>query len=419
MLPKTRVINRPRKVIFQDLTPSFLRFICRVIVLLFLALLPFVSRSDYEDGKAAYKRGDYVRAGREFAEDARAGHARAQFALGLLHAAGLGVPRSDTESANWFVRAAKQGNPYAQYNLGLMRLLGAGIAKDEKDAVRWLREAAKGGLAQAQSDLGALHFYGQRREIEYPEAVSWLRKAAEQGHPLAQTNLACAYLTGGATAWQGIEGGPLTRSQGVTGTVFQKDEREAARWFLRAAEQAVVVAQFNLGLLHEKGLGVERNHAEAMKWYAKAVEAEFIPAFVNLAALYESGTDVARDRATAVQLRMRSARHGVHRPHQQPIVVMHLGIRTLRQIDGRKISFDHRKISTMGSGGGGVMFLFDPDLLVDPELESDAPQIRPGIGYHFHKPVDPRAPRLFEIASEHGYTVPYVKLMQVIARHAE
>ena len=46
-------------------------------------------------------------------------------------------------------------------------------------------------------------------------------------------------------------------------------------------------------------------------------------------------------------------------------------------------------------------------------------RIVPGIGHHFHKPVDPRAPRLFEIAGEHGYAGPYVKLMQAIARHAE
>jgi len=46
-------------------------------------------------------------------------------------------------------------------------------------------------------------------------------------------------------------------------------------------------------------------------------------------------------------------------------------------------------------------------------------QIIPGIGHHFHKPVDPRAPRLFEIAKENGFSGPYVKLMQLISRHAE
>ncbi len=43
----------------------------------------------------------------------------------------------------------------------------------------------------------------------------------------------------------------------------------------------------------------------------------------------------------------------------------------------------------------------------------------PGIGHNIHKPVDPRAPRLFEIAAEHGFSGRYVKLMQHIAAAAE
>lgn len=43
----------------------------------------------------------------------------------------------------------------------------------------------------------------------------------------------------------------------------------------------------------------------------------------------------------------------------------------------------------------------------------------PGIGHNVHKPVDPRAPRLFEIAAEHGFSGRYVSLMQHIASAAE
>ena len=35
-------------------------------------------------------------------------------------------------------------------------------------------------------------------------------------------------------------------------------------------------------------------------------------------------------------------------------------------------------------------------------------QAVPGIGHHLHKPVDPRAPRLFQIAAENGFDGPYV-----------
>ena len=48
-----------------------------------------------------------------------------------------------------------------------------------------------------------------------------------------------------------------------------------------------------------------------------------------------------------------------------------------------------------------------------------AGRILPGMGHPIHKPVDPRAPRLFEIAAENGMAGQYVKLIQEIAAEAE
>ena len=73
------------------------------------------------------------------------------------------------------------------------------------------------------------------------------------------------------------------------------------------------------------------------------------------------------------------------------------------------------------------------EALPDPKADVDLPQLAkdavarlrsektlvPGIGHTLHKPVDPRAPRLFEIAAQNGYDGPYVKLMQLIAKEAE
>ena len=46
-------------------------------------------------------------------------------------------------------------------------------------------------------------------------------------------------------------------------------------------------------------------------------------------------------------------------------------------------------------------------------------QAVPGIGHHIHKPEDPRAPRLFQIAAENGFDGPYIKLMKQVAKEAE
>ena len=38
----------------------------------------------------------------------------------------------------------------------------------------------------------------------------------------------------------------------------------------------------------------------------------------------------------------------------------------------------------------------------------------PGLGHPIHKPVDPRATRLFALAEQHGAAGQYVRLMQLI-----
>lgn len=43
----------------------------------------------------------------------------------------------------------------------------------------------------------------------------------------------------------------------------------------------------------------------------------------------------------------------------------------------------------------------------------------PGIGHPLHKPEDPRAPRLFQIAAENGFDGPYIRLMKLVAKEAE
>jgi citrate synthase len=43
----------------------------------------------------------------------------------------------------------------------------------------------------------------------------------------------------------------------------------------------------------------------------------------------------------------------------------------------------------------------------------------PGLGHPVHKPIDPRSPRLFEVARQNGYYGSYCELIQLIAAEAE
>ena len=71
----------------------------------------------WEDGMAAYNRGDYVPALQVFRAMAREGNADAQRLLGQMYRRGQGVKRSSTRAFLWFNRAAARGNPRASVDL--------------------------------------------------------------------------------------------------------------------------------------------------------------------------------------------------------------------------------------------------------------------------------------------------------------
>ena len=73
--------------------------------------------ADIRKGTAAYKRGDYTTAVREWEPFARKGNAQLQNIMGTMYLKGLGVPQNNKEAAKWYKLAAKQGHTAAQSGL--------------------------------------------------------------------------------------------------------------------------------------------------------------------------------------------------------------------------------------------------------------------------------------------------------------
>ncbi len=71
----------------------------------------------WEDGMAAYNRGDYVPAIRVFRTLAEQGNAKAQNVLGVMFRKGEGVPKSPARAHMWFSFAAKRGEAGARAEL--------------------------------------------------------------------------------------------------------------------------------------------------------------------------------------------------------------------------------------------------------------------------------------------------------------
>jgi hypothetical protein len=71
----------------------------------------------WEDGMAAYNRGDYVPAIQVFRAMAAQGNAKAQSVLGVMYRRGQGVARNSVHAFVWFSRAAARGDARAKAEL--------------------------------------------------------------------------------------------------------------------------------------------------------------------------------------------------------------------------------------------------------------------------------------------------------------
>src|SRR5713101_3588628 len=135
-----------------------------------------------------------------------------------------------------------------------------------------LKAEARDG--EAQVILALAYSYGSGVKENYAEAVKWFGRAADQGIPLAQFFLGLMYRDG----------------RGV-----RRDLSEAVKWFGKAAEKGSAEAQFNLGVMLMQGQGIGQNLEEAANWFRKAAEQGNFEAQANLGTMYLQGVGVARD----------------------------------------------------------------------------------------------------------------------------
>ena len=92
--------------------------------------------------RAAYSRGDFVRAVQQLTGPALRGNPDAQAMLGFMYENGFGAPQAYIAASDFYCRAAVAGNPFAQAMLGLMYDRGHGVPQDFILAYKWLNLAA-------------------------------------------------------------------------------------------------------------------------------------------------------------------------------------------------------------------------------------------------------------------------------------
>jgi TPR repeat protein len=90
------------------------------------------------EGTAAYKRGDFAAAHREFLSAARDGDARAQFSLGLMYLRGQGVAPDMRAASIWLRKAAGRGDGDARIVLGELHMRDIPGLRDFVKSHMWL-----------------------------------------------------------------------------------------------------------------------------------------------------------------------------------------------------------------------------------------------------------------------------------------
>lgn len=157
----------------------------------------------------------------------------------------------------------------------------------------YVEEQAEKGDRNFQLILAYYYFYGSDGYTQnYTEAQKWFVKAAEQNDITAQFQLAGMYLYG--------EGVP-------------RNYPLAIHWYQTVAEKKLAAAESKLGLLYQYGVGVPQDDITAVSWYKKAAEQDFPLAQYYLGQMYVEGRGVAQDYKAAYTLFVKAAtsRYGV------------------------------------------------------------------------------------------------------------
>ena len=150
------------------------------LILAFLVVLILVSPAwaGWDEGVAAYNKGEFKTALGEFRPLARGGNKDAQFALGMMYVNGHGLKQDFLEAGRWFRRAARQGMAEAQGALGALYSGGKGLVQDKIQAYMWFHLAASGGSQRAVKFRDDLAGNLSKAEIAQAEkaAEDWRKK---------------------------------------------------------------------------------------------------------------------------------------------------------------------------------------------------------------------------------------------------
>lgn len=254
-----------------------------------------------------YGRGvqvNYELALKYFQKAAEQGWVDGQLQLGTMYYNGIGVKRDYKQALKFFNLASQAGHILAFYNLAQMHATGTGVMRSCHTAVELFKNVCERGRWSER----LMAAYSSFKEGEADAALVQYLLLAEQGYEVAQSNVAFILDQKGAKIFSENETYPRallhwTRAaaQGYTvariklgdyhfyGYGTDVDYETALIHYRLASEQQhSAQAMFNLGYMHEKGLGIKQDIHLAKRFYDMAAEASpdaQVPVFLALCKL--------------------------------------------------------------------------------------------------------------------------------------
>lgn len=187
------------------------------------------------------------------------------------------------EAAKWYAEAAMQGNTEAQTSLGYCYLSGRGVPKHHKEAAKWFKRAAEQGDAAGQMSLGYCYEYGFGVEESIEKACEWYDKSAEQEYYWGKIRLAYLHRRYGCvSAFLSANRESVYHAYNTTTDrdFFDLGNRHYFRDYYLGSPSSPFEHGFNF---------VHKNDKEAIKWFEKAAELGNGDAAYTIAKFYESG----------------------------------------------------------------------------------------------------------------------------------
>jgi hypothetical protein len=95
-------------------------------------------------------------------------------------------------------------------------------------------------------------------------------------------------------------------------TLFASEPEQSFWETYTAALRGDKVAQFQVGVIYERGIGRDANQTQAAQWFEKSALQGHVDAQYNIALMYASGRGVSEDEGIAMMWLARAAKQGDH-----------------------------------------------------------------------------------------------------------